>query len=79
MSKQNLTVRLEATVIRKARVLAAERGSSISALVSQTIDEMVAQAESYESARRRAIAFLDRSFRFGKLRQGSRDDLHARR
>ena len=79
VAKQNLTVRLDKETLRKARILAAERGSSISQLVSQTIDEMVGQAESYDSARRRALELLERGFHMGRLKRVSREDLHARK
>ncbi|MBI3182721.1 MAG: hypothetical protein HYZ28_11340 [Myxococcales bacterium] len=79
MAKQNLTVRLDKEIIRKARMLAAERGSSISELVSRTIDEMVSKAESYDRARDRALRLLEQGFHMGKARRVSRSELHERR
>jgi uncharacterized protein DUF6364 len=79
VAKQNLTVSLDAGVIRKARILAAKRGSSISQMVSQTIDELISKTESYETARACALELMQRGFRLGKSRRVSRDDLHERR
>ena len=56
--KQNLTVRLDRETIRKAKILAAKRGTSISELVSKAIAEQVADGEAFEAAARRAVAFL---------------------
>ncbi len=56
--KQNLTVRLDRETIRKAKILAAKRGTSISELVSKAIAELVADGEAFEAAARRAVAFL---------------------
>jgi hypothetical protein len=79
MAKQNLTVTLDAEIIRKARVLAAQRGSSISEMVSRTIDELVSKAETYDAARARALEMIQRGFHLGKPRRVSRDELHERR
>jgi hypothetical protein len=79
MPKQNLTVTLDAEIIRKARVLAAQRGSSISEMVALTIDELVSKAESYDAARARALEMIQRGFHLGKPRRVSRDELHDRR
>jgi hypothetical protein len=37
MSKTNLTLQLESDVIRRARVVAAKRGTSVSALVGKEL------------------------------------------
>lgn len=75
--KQNLTVQLDSVTIRKARILAARRGTSISAMVAAQIQESVDAEEAYEAARRTALAWLDRGFHLGG-RRVSRDELHER-
>jgi hypothetical protein len=76
---QNLTVRLEETVIRQAKRLAAARGTSISQLVADKIREAVGENQAYERARRQAIALLEHGFPLAVPRHIPRDDLHARR
>ncbi len=49
--KQNLTVQLDPETVRRAKVIAAERGLSMSALVSHLIEELTAADERYERAR----------------------------
>jgi hypothetical protein len=75
--KQNLTVQLDRVTIRKARVLAAKRGTSISALVAAQIQESVDAEDTYEAARRTALDWLGRGFHLGGQRV-SRDELHER-
>ena len=74
---QNLTIRLPVAVLRKARIVAAKRGTSISALVSEKIEEIAGDEEAYETAKRHAMRLLDRGFHLG----GSavpRESLHER-
>ena len=65
MSSRNLTVRLEEGTIRKARVLAAKRSTSISRLVAEEIDRLVAEDDRYESVTRDALAELERGYDLG--------------
>ncbi|MFV2063595.1 MAG: DUF6364 family protein [Chloroflexota bacterium] len=71
--KQNLTVRLDSGTIRKAKVLAAKRSTSVSRLVADEIDRLVDQDEAYEQARVEALAELESGFDLG-----SRGHLPAR-
>lgn len=75
---QNLTVRLPQSVIEKARVLAAERRSSISALVAETIEALVAEGDAYEAAKRVALGELGAGLPLGGPPYLERDDAHAR-
>ncbi len=63
--QQNLTVRLDDATIRKAKVLAAKRSTSISRLVGEEIDRLVREDEAYEQARIEALAELDSAMDLG--------------
>lgn len=76
--KTNITLRLDADVLREARILAAEEGLSISALLAAKLDEIVRQRKGYDRARRRAIARLEKGFDLGWTPPRSRDELHER-
>ncbi len=76
-SKQNLTVRLDKTTIRKAKILAAKLGTSISAFVAPQIRTSVEEDDAYESARRAALELLERGLHLGG-RRVSREELHDR-
>jgi len=77
MSKTNLTIQLEGDTVRRARVLAARRGTSVSALVARTLTAMVDEDERYEAARRRADELMARAGSLGG-RTWTRDELHER-
>jgi len=76
--KRNVTVSLEQQTIRKARILAAKQGTSISRLLAGQIEALVGEDEAYEQAQRRAMALLDRGFHLGGVIRASRDELHER-
>lgn len=76
--KQNLTIRLDRQTIRKARIIAARRSTSISGLVARQIEVLVGEEEAYERAQRQAQALLDRGFHLGGSVRVSRDELHER-
>jgi plasmid stability protein len=77
MAKANLTVQLDAEVIRRARVVAARRGTSVSSLVARQLTELVEHDERYDATQRRAAQLLDRAVDRGG-RSWQRADLHDR-
>ena len=66
MAVQNLTLKLPAETIRKVKIVAAERGTSISALVVQKIEELVGEDAEYQSAKRRALEWLKQGWHLGR-------------
>jgi hypothetical protein len=77
-SKQNVTVSLSVQTIRKARILAAKRSTSISGLLAEQIESLVGEDEAYERAAVSAIARMKRGFHLGGGRLASREELHER-
>jgi len=78
MTKQNLTVSLTRQTLRKAKILAARRGSSISGLLAEQIEILVGEEEAYERAQRQATELLDQGFHLGGVIQSTRDEWHER-
>lgn len=76
--KQNLTISLDRQTIQKAKVIAAQRSTSISGLVTRQIEILVGQEEAYERAKQQAIALLDQGFHLGGVIRATRDELHER-
>jgi hypothetical protein len=76
--KQNVTISVTRETLRKARILAARRETSISALLSQQIETMIGEDEAYERAERQALALLDKGFHLGGRIRSTRDELHER-
>jgi hypothetical protein len=76
--KQNVTLSLERQTLRKAKILAAKRGTSISGLLARQIEVLVGEEEAYEQAERQALALLDQGFHLGGVIRASRDELRER-
>ena len=58
--KTNVTLKLDADLLKEARVLAAEEGRSISALLTGRLEAMVRERKAFDKTRRRALARLRR-------------------
>jgi len=76
--KRNLTVQLEESVIQKARVVAARRSISISRLVREEIEKAAKSDAAWSTAKKSALAQLNRPFNLGGGPLPSRDSLHER-
>ena len=76
--KTNVTLKIEDTLLREARILAAEEGTSISALLSTRLEQAIRERRGFEQARRRALARLEKGFDLGWVKPGSRDELYER-
>ena len=75
--KQNVTISLDRQTIRKAKIVAARRDTSISGLLARQLEMLVGEEEAYERAERQALALLDEGFHLGGVRV-SREELHER-
>jgi len=76
--KSNITLKLDTALLREVRVLAAEEGTSISALLAARLEEIVRERKTYERARKRALARLREGLDLQWTPPGSRDELHER-
>jgi uncharacterized protein DUF6364 len=75
VARRNLTVQLDEETIRQAKILAAERGTSVSGLVARELERLVARNARYEEAMRRAVELMAASEPRGG-RTWRRDDLY---
>jgi hypothetical protein len=76
--KQNITLSLDKELIKKARLLAAQKQVSISRMLGQQLREMVEDAERYDWARRKALEKLKEGFNLGGKITATREELHER-
>lgn len=76
--KTNVTLKLDRDLLRKVRVLAAERDTSISALMAEQLEKAVQQRDGYEEAKLRALTRMKRASNLGYTPPASRDELHER-
>jgi hypothetical protein len=77
-TKTNVTLKIEADLLKQARILAAEQGTSISALLAGRLEQEVRERKGYHQARRRALARLRTGFDLRWTPPRSRDELHER-
>jgi predicted transcriptional regulator len=76
--KTNITLRLDADLIREAKVLAAQQGTSVSRMLAEQLEELVQREKDYVAAKRRALARLEKGLNLSWQPAGSRDELHER-
>jgi hypothetical protein len=76
--KTNITLKLDDSLLREARIMAAEQDTSISALLAARLEEMVRQRKTYDRARKRALARLRVGLDIQWTPPRSRDELHER-
>jgi hypothetical protein len=76
--KTNVTLKLDADLLREARVVAAEEGRSISALLSDRLEAIVRERKAFDQARRRALSRLRQGFDLQWTPPASRDELYER-
>jgi len=62
---QNITLKLKAETVRKIKIVAAERGTSISGLLASKLEDLVGEDAAYRAARRRALEWLAQGWHLG--------------
>ena len=76
---RNITLALPRWLLRRVKILAAEQDTSVSRLLSETLEEIVTRNDAYEQARERARRLLRNPPDLGTFeRTWTRDDLHER-
>lgn len=75
---KNLTLRIEERTLAKARRIAAERSTSVNALIREYLDELIALESRQDQARRELVELCQRSSaRIGDV-TWSRESLYDR-
>ena len=74
----NITLRVDDELVREAKILAARRGTSVSRLIAEELEELVRSERNYEAARTRALARLAQATDLGWTAPGSREELYDR-
>lgn len=80
METQNVTLALPKELLRKAKVVAAQRNTSLSKLLTHALEDMVNEDVEYQRAMESALHYLANAQPMGptEARDWSRDDLHER-
>jgi hypothetical protein len=77
---RKFTLSLSTQLLQQLQRLAARRHISVADLVTQTLEELVAQEDNYARARKRHLAWLEHAADLGTEGEinSSRDSLHQR-
>ena len=62
---QNVTLAIPRNILRKAKILAVQKNTSLSGLLTQTLLELVEHQENYEQARERNVGLLKNGLDLG--------------
>jgi hypothetical protein len=76
--KSNITLKLDTALLREAKILAAENGTSISALVTSSLEQIVRERKTFSRARRRALSHLRDGMDLHWSPPRTRNELHER-
>lgn len=79
-NSQNVTLSIPKDILRKAKIIAIQKNTSLSGLLTQTLVQLVADNVGYEQARQRNLSTLESGFDLGTKGQinWKRDELHER-
>ncbi len=77
---RNVTLSLPADLVRRVKVLAAQRDTSISRIMTEALEGLVSREEGYRTAQRRHLALLKRGLDLGTHGRPTwtRESLHER-
>ena len=80
MDTQNVTLSIPKKILRKAKLLAVKRNTSLSGLLSNTLEELVELEEGYQQASQRNLEWLEQGSNLGTEGQitWQREELHER-
>lgn len=81
MNRQNVTLSLPTSLLKKAKVIAARREKSLSEFLRESLEEKVREANGYKKARRRQLKLLKEGLDLGTKGHITtpREELHERR
>jgi len=76
--KQNITLSVDKDLIKKGKVIAAKKNSSVSKMLSEQLRQLVEDNEQYETAKRSALQTLKKGYHLGGKITWKREDLYDR-
>jgi metal-responsive CopG/Arc/MetJ family transcriptional regulator len=81
MERQNVTLSLPKSLLKKAKALAAEEDKSLSEFIRESMNEKIKKTTGYKEAMQRQIKLMKKGFNMGtkgKIKW-TKDELHERR
>lgn len=74
--KSSITLKVDSHLLREAKVLAAEEGRSVSALLAERLEAALRERKAFDRARRRALARLRTGLNLQWSPSASREGIH---
>lgn len=59
MEKQNITLSIRKDILQKIKIVAVKQSTSVSALLTRVLEEIVSREDGYQHARHNHIRFLN--------------------
>lgn len=80
MENQNITLSIRKDILQKVKILAVKQRTSVSALMTNLLEDIVARDEGYQTAKKKYFTLLQQGRDLGTkgVMDWSRDELHAR-
>ena len=80
METQNITLSIPKDILQKVKLLAVQRRTSVSGLLTQTLERLATQEDAYVTAQQRHLQLLEQGADLGTNGQilTRREDLHER-
>ena len=81
MEKQNVTLSMPKSLLKKAKIIAAGKEKSLSELLRESLEEKVREATGYKKARMRQLKLLNKGIALGTRGHitPKREEIHERR
>ena len=76
--KQNITLSVDKDLIKKGKIIAAQKDTSVSKMLGEQLRQLVEDKEKYETAKRSALQTLKKGFHLGGEITWRREDLYDR-
>jgi hypothetical protein len=76
--KQNITLAIDKPLLKRAKAIAAQRGTSISGLLGQELARLVDREAAYTEAKTKALVHLENPYHLGATGIRNREALHDR-
>jgi hypothetical protein len=76
--KQNITLSIDKELIRKGKIIAAQKDTSVSKMLGDLLKEIIEEHDRYEASKRNALNILDKGLHLGGRVNWEREELHER-
>ncbi len=76
--KQNITLSLDTDLIKKGKIIASKKETSLNRLLSDFLKQIIDEEDFYEQCKRKAMNTLNKGYHLGGKITYTREELHER-